>query len=94
MNISVNIKNGTGGWADYDSCDFCVTKITHENFPIPRIGETLALLEDNDKGNVNSKGETLKEYHEYLVTDVRYWIGNNNYGVTVYVLPIGRSVET
>lgn len=39
MNISVNIKSGTGGWVDYDGCDFCVIKITHENFPIPRVGE-------------------------------------------------------
>lgn len=94
MDISVNIKSGTGGWIDYDGCDFCVTRITYENFPIPRIGEILALMEDNDKGNANSKGEILKEYHEYLVTDVRYWIGNNSYGVTIYVVPIGRSVKT
>ena len=90
MNISINIKSGTGGYADYDGCDLCVAEITHENFPIPRIGEILELLEDNDKRIANSNGVILKEYHQYLVANVHYWIANNDYGVIVYVVPIGR----
>ena len=93
MDISINIKSGTGGWIDYDGCDFCVAKIAHENFPIPRVGETLELFEDNDKGTTNSKGEILKERHQYLVTNIHYWVHNDNYGVTIYVVPIGRSIK-
>ena len=45
------------------------------------------------KKKTNSKGDILKEYHEYLVSDVRYWIADNSYGVTIYVLPIGRNAN-
>ena len=93
MYISVEIKSGTGGYYDYDGCSMEVTKITHKDFPIPRVGETLSLLEDNDKKRTNVKGEILKEYHDYLITEISYWIANNNYGVTIYVIPIGRSVN-
>jgi hypothetical protein len=93
MNISINIKSGTGGYYNYDNCDLCVKKITYENFPIPRVGEILELLEDNDKRITNSNGVILKEYHQYLVNNVNYWISNNDYGVTIYVVPIGRSAE-
>lgn len=93
MNISVEIKSGTGGYYDYDGCSMQVVKITQKDFPIPRVGETLSVLEDNDKKRTNVKGEVLKEYHDYLVTEVFYWIANNNYGVTIYVIPIGRSVN-
>lgn len=91
MNISINIKSGTGGHYDYDGCDLRVKEINQENFPIPRIGETLLLLEDNDGKNTNAKGTILKEYHEYLITNICYWIiDDNSYGVIVYVIPIGR----
>lgn len=93
MNISINIKSGTGGYYDYDGCELCMAEVKHENFPIPRIGESIDILEDNDEKKTNYKGEVLKEYHQYLVNDVRYWISNNNYGVTIYVLPIGRKVN-
>lgn len=93
MDISVNIKSGTGGWADYDGCDFCVTKIAYKNFPIPRVGEVLEIFENNDKGITNSNGAVLKEPHQYLVINIHYWISDGNYGVTIYVVPIGRSVE-
>jgi hypothetical protein len=91
MNISINIKSGTGGYDEYDGCDFCVKKIEYENFPIPRIGESIDIREDNDKKIANIKGEILKEYHEYLVTNVHYWIADNSYGVTIYVVPVGRN---
>ena len=93
MNMTINIKSGTGGYYDYDGCDLCVKEITCENFPIPRIGESIEVSEDNDKNQINSKGKILKEFHQYLVNDVRYWISDNNYGVTVYVVPIGRSAR-
>ena len=51
------------------------------------------IVEKNDKKKTNSKGDILKEYHEYLVSDVRYWIADNSYGVTIYVLPIGRNAD-
>lgn len=93
MNISINIKSGTGGYNDYDGCDFCIKEITDDKFPIPRIGESIDILEENDKNATNYKGEILKEFHQYLVADVRYWLSGNKYGVTVYVVPIGRSVR-
>lgn len=93
MNISINIKSGTGGYYDYDGCDLCLKEMTHENFPIPRIGETIDILEDNDNKTTNSRGEVLKVLHQYLVNDVNYWISDNAYGVTIYVVPIGRSVN-
>ena len=93
MNISVCIKSGTGGYYDYDGCDLCLKKIEYENFPIPRIGETIEILEENDEKRTNYKGEVLKEFHQYLVRDVRYWMADNTYGVTIYVVPIGRKVN-
>lgn len=93
MNISVNVQSGTGGYFDYDGCDLCVATITHENFPIPRTGEILSFLEDNDKKVANSSGVILKEYHQYLVTSILYWVNDNDYGVTIYVVPVGRSAE-
>lgn len=94
MTISIYIKSGTGGYSDYDGCDRLVKEFKDTNFPIPRINETIEILEPNDAKRTNQNGEVLKEYHQYLVTDVRYWIGHNDrYGVNVYVVPIGRSVK-
>ena len=93
MVISINVKSGTGGYSDYDGCDLCIKEIESENFPIPRIGESLDIMEDNDRKRTNDKGKILQEFHTYLVTDVRYWLCDDDYGVTIYVIPIGRSVE-
>lgn len=93
MTISINIKSGTGGYYDYDGCDMHIKNVSTNNFPIPRIGETIEILEDNDKKRMNAKGEILKEYHDYLVTDVKYRIIPNGNYVEVYVIPIGRSME-
>ena len=93
MYISINIKSGTGGYYDYDGCDLCIKEIEYENFPIPRVGESIDILEDNDEKKTSSKGKVLKELHKYLVNDICYWIVDNDYGVTVYVVPIGRSVD-
>lgn len=93
MNISIKIKSGTGGYFDYDGCPYLIKTIKVPNFPIPRIGETLELYEPNDDGKQNRTGQTLCEYHQYLVTDVRYWINDdNNFGTDVYVVPIGRKI--
>lgn len=92
MKISINIKSGTGNYYDYDGCDMCIKEL--EDFPLPRIGETIQIMEDNDLNKTNSKGIILKEYHDYLITDIKYWIGaKDNYGVTVYVIPIGRNIK-
>ena len=93
MNISINIKSGTGGYYDYDGCDLCIKEIKNDKFPIPRIGESIDICEENDEKRTNSKGKILNEYHQYLVTDVHYWISDNAYGVVVYVVPIGRSIN-
>ena len=94
MTISIYIKSGTGGYSDYDGCDMLVKELKNSNFPIPRIHETIEILEPNDTKKTNQAGEVLKEYHQYLVTDVRYWIiDEKKNGVSVYVLPIGRSVD-
>lgn len=93
MNISINIKSGTGGYYDYDNCDLCIKEIKDDKFPIPRIGESIDILEKNDAERKLQNGEFFKEYHQYLVSDVRYWISDNTYGVTVYVVPIGRNVR-
>ena len=93
MNISILIKSGTGGYFDECGCDMCLMDIENPNFPIPRIGETIEILENNDKGRTNTKGEITKEYHDYLIRDIRYWVMNeNSYGVKIYVVPIGRCV--
>ena len=93
MNISINIKSGTGGYYDYGGCDCCIKKIEDDNFPIPRIGERIEILEDNDDGIKDRKGDICQVYHEYHVVDVSYWIGQKSYGVTIYVIPIGRSLK-
>lgn len=93
MTISINIKSGTGGYYDCDGCDLNLKRIEDDKFPIPRIGETLEISEENDRKQTNSEGVILKEYHDYLVTDVRYWIADNKYGLTIYVVPIGRCVK-
>ena len=80
MMISILVKSGTGGYYNEDGCDLEIQSISDNEFPIPRIGETLEILE-------NGRGT----YHDYLVTDVRYWINETRYGVTVYAIPIGRS---
>jgi hypothetical protein len=28
-----------------------------------------------------------------LVTSILYWVNDNDYGVTIYVVPVGRSAE-
>lgn len=91
--ITINVKSGTGGYYDLDNCDMCIKKINNSNFPIPRIGESIQILEPNDRGERNILGDIAEEYHTYLVTDVKYWIVNEkDYGVTVYVIPIGRKL--
>ena len=94
MIISINIKSGTGGYFDYDGCDLCVTEIDDKNFPIPRIGESIEIAEDNDKKITNAAGRVLQEFHQYLVNDICYWVNDKNYGVTIYVVPIGRMVNS
>jgi len=93
MTISIYIKSGTGGYYDYGGCDWLIKEIQDDNFPIPRIGESIEILEDNDQKRTNNAGVILKEYHTYLVTDVRYWINDKSNGVSIYVIPVGRSVE-
>lgn len=94
MTISIYIKSGTGGYYDYDNCDRLVKEFKNSKFPIPRINESIDIFEPNDAKKTNQKGEVLKEYHQYLVTDVRYWIFNEERnGVSIYVVPIGRSVK-
>lgn len=94
MTISIYIKSGTGGYSDYDGCDRLVKEFKNSKFPIPRINESIEILEPNDAKRTNQNGEVLKEYHQYLVTDVRYWIiDEERNGVSIYVVPIGRSVK-
>ena len=69
-----------------------VAEITHENFPIPRVGEILELFEYNDR-KISDNETILKEYHQYLVTNIHYWVSDNNYGVVIYVVPIGRNIK-
>ena len=90
MIMSVYVKSGTGGYFDYDGCDLLVKEISTDIIPVPRIGETLDIWENNDDENTDSKGEILKEYHNYLVTDVCYWVQDNCGAIAVYVVPIGR----
>ena len=93
MMMSVYVKSGTGGYSDYDGCDLLVKVIPTDTIPVPRIGESIDILEDNDDKKTNAKGEILKEYHSYLVTDVHYWVCDNSGGISVYVVPIGRRVQ-
>lgn len=93
MNMSIYVKSGTGGYSDDDGCDLLVKKIEDPNFPIPRIGESIDILEKTDSLDwKDANGDPFKEYHQYLVTNVRYWIGNDSFGVDIYVVPIGRSL--
>lgn len=96
MDISIYVKSGTGGWHDDDGCDFLVKRIEVPNFPIPRIGESMDILEKTDdkewKDAKDANGNPYKEYHQYLVTDVRYWVGDDSFGINIYVVPIGRSL--
>lgn len=90
--MNILIKSNTGGYSEYDDCDFLVKRIEDDKFPVPRIGETIQIQEDNDEGKTNSNGIVFQEYHDYLVRDVIYWLDDNDYGINVYVVPIGRSV--
>lgn len=98
MMMSVYIKSGTGGYFDCDGCDLLVKEISTDVIPVPRIGETLDIREDNDDKKTNAQGEILKEYHSYLVTDVHYWVQpscwtcGDSGGISIYVIPIGRHV--
>ena len=94
MIIDVYVKSGTGGYSDYDGVDRSIIQIENDTFPIPRIGESIEVLEKNDKGLTDGSGNVCKEYHQYLVTDVRYWIvDSNKNGVSIYVVPIGRTIS-
>lgn len=98
MVLSICVKNGTGGYFEEDGCNLLLKEIEIEGdyYPIPRIGETIELWEENDQKKTNSKGKILHEVHEYLVTDVRYCLidhSNTKYCVTIYVVPIGRPAE-
>ena len=93
MMMSVYVKSGTGGHFDYDGCDLLVREISTDTIPVPRIGESIDICEDNDDKKTNAKGEILKEYHRYLVTDVCYWVNDNSGGISVYAVPIGRRVQ-
>lgn len=94
MNISIKIKSGTGNYRDCDGCDLLVKKIdvNPDNFFLPRIGETLDICENNDENLKNEKGMILKEYHKYIVRDIRYWFVDDSNGIDIYVIPVGRHV--
>ena len=94
MTIKFKVKSGTGGYFDYGACDLILFKAVLN--VVPRIGEKISLLENNDTEKTNSYGEILKELHEYLVTDVIYDLDeqyDNGCEITVYVVPIGRSLN-
>ena len=94
MIISFLVKSGTGSYYDSGGSDLLIKKIDIENFPIPRIGESIKILEDNDKKREYVYGGIIKEYHLYLIKEVEYWLTDfNDYGVNVYVVPIGRGVN-
>lgn len=94
MNISIYIKSGTGRYSDINDCDMLIKEFKNTSFPIPRIGESLEILEPNDAKRINKNGKVLKEYHQYLITDIHYWIIDEEKNeVSIYVVPIGRSVE-
>lgn len=94
MTVQIRVKSGTGEYYDECNCDFLVGEFKNPNFPIPRIGESIDILEPNDVGKTSKNGGVLKEYHQYLVTDVRYKVTNgDHFSVNVYVVPIGRSIK-
>ena len=93
-NISILVKSGTGGYYDYDNCDLRLKTIEYDDFTIPRIGETIRILEDNDSGRISEiTKEPVQEMHKYLVRDIEHWIADENHGIDIYVVPIGRSVK-
>lgn len=99
MTIAIIVKSGTGGYYDEGGCDFLVKRIISPHFPIPRINESIDIMESNDSGRTNKNGEVLKEYHQYLVTDVHYWMVDDwisdgeKFGVNIYVIPVGRNIK-
>lgn len=96
MIISIYIKNGTGGYNNHDGCDYLVKKIESTSFMVPRIHESINILEPNDSGLINpNDGNIAKTFHQYLVTDVHYNIVDDadyECDVRIYVVPIGRRV--
>lgn len=81
---NINIKSGTGGWYDYDGCDYSFGEFKTQF--IPRIGETISINLETDKVNPNTK-KPLFRYYNFLVRDVVHWISNNgSSGTTVYVI--------
>lgn len=88
MELSINIKSGTGGYADYDGCDMIIKRITSANLYVPRIGETIKIFTDCKTCADNLAPTVI----EYKVIDVVYDIYSENCDVIVYVVPIGRSI--
>lgn len=80
---NINIKSGTSGWYDYDSCDYSFGEF--ETQFIPRIGETISINLETDNTNPRT-GETITKYYDFLVRDVVHWIGKVGSGTTVYVI--------
>lgn len=85
---NINVKEGTGGYFDYDNCDFTFGEYTTPF--LPRIGETIQLARQSKKVNPVT-GKPFLQYIDLLVRDVNYYIINNDKnGITLYVTPIAN----
>lgn len=83
----VMVKNGTGGWSDYDNCNYLVVKDMTTPY-IPRQGEVLRIQRETKRINeLTNKPD--KEFINFLVREVEYWYFDKEHnGVTIYVVPI------
>lgn len=93
IRYTVSIKSGTGGWSDYDGCDYTFGEITTPC--LPRIGETIMILRDSEEINPTNK-KPYQQYTRFLVRDIEHYYipadktrnQKSTSGITVYVVPI------
>ena len=83
VTFNLHVKNGTGGYSDYDACDLrLLGDITAE--AIPRIGEKIVFPQ-------KSKGVNVMR--TFIVTDVSHNISvsyplKKVSDITVYIVPV------
>lgn len=80
IKFCLSIKNGTGGYEDYDNCDLILEPSMFSEV-LPRIGETIRCKIDNS-------------YRVFWVKEVEHCFDKNNgVRIVLYCVPIdGKSV--
>lgn len=85
-NVDFQIESGTGGHWDEDGCPLLMKQIKNPagDVVIPRIGETVQILDPNTDKIL---------YLDYLVRNVTYaYVNDTDVCIEISIIPIGHSV--